>query len=346
VAQDKKVPIPTEDTVAILNRLIPTDMVFEAAGLSVNHPRDNIVDVRTSRIFLEPPVVEAATNVAPRALGITNTVPVLTYLVNAFRSGTNLTPYSMITAAGAPYTPAGLKDDEIIINQWLAEDLQVQPGSQIELSYFIADSAAQLIERTNQFRVRSVVPMEGIYADRSLMPDFPGIAKAESTHDWDAGFPITYKIRPKDDAYWKEHRGTPKAFITLEAGQRMWANRFGQLTSIRYFLRDPSDAERRRSMFAQELARALKPADFGLQFRPVREAAFRAVSQSQDFGQLFLGFSFFLIVAALILMALLFQFGLEQRGIEIGTLLALGFLPKLVRRLILSRAACWRWSVV
>src|SRR5437899_6585861 len=52
-------------------------------------------------------------------------------------------------------------------------------------------------------------------------------------------------------------------------------------------------------------------------------------------SDLFLGFSFFLIVAALLLMALLFQFGIEQRATEVGTLLALGFTPKLVRRLLL-----------
>ena len=45
------------------------------------------------------------------------------------------------------------------------------------------------------------------------MPDFPGIEKAESTSEWDAGFPLIYKVRPRDDAYWKQHRGTPKAFI-------------------------------------------------------------------------------------------------------------------------------------
>jgi hypothetical protein len=54
-----------------------------------------------------------------------------------------------------------------------------------------------------------------------------------------------------------------------------------------------------------------------------------------DFGQLFLGFSFFLIVAALVLMALLFQFSIEQRAAEVGTLLALGFTPGRVRRLLL-----------
>ena len=67
------------------------------------------------------------------------------------------------------------------------------------------------------------------------MPDFPGIAKAEKTENWDAGFAIDMKkIRPKDEQYWKEYRGTPKAFVTLAAGQRMWGNRFGDVTAIRF----------------------------------------------------------------------------------------------------------------
>ena len=54
---------------------------------------------------------------------------------------------------------------------------------------------------------------------------------------------------------------------------------------------------------------------------------------------MFLGFSFFLIAAALILLALLFQFGLEKRATEIGILLAVGWPPRLVRRLFLWEGA-------
>ena len=71
----------------------------------------------------------------------------------------------------------------------------------------------------------------------------------------------------------------------------------------------------------------------------MRAQALKAAAQAQDFGQLFLGFSIFLVVAALLLMALLFQFGLEQRAAEVGTLLALGFTPKQVRRLFLREGA-------
>jgi putative ABC transport system permease protein len=291
------------------------------------------VALSTDRVFLDEPVARAA-------LAITNNArPVLTYLVNLLRAGTNATPYSMVTAAGAPFTPADLRDDEIVVNQWLADDLQVQAGSEILLTYFLADTGAQLVERTNRFRVRSIVPLAGVHGDRALMPEFPGIAKAETTQDWDAGFPLTHKIRTKDDDYWKQYRGTPKAFISLAAGQAMWANRFGKLTAVRWPVPAGVSAESARADIAKSLRVAIDPSELSLAFRPVREEALRAASQSQDFGGLFIGFSFFLIGAALILMALLFQFGIEQRAAEIGTLLALGFRAKQVRRIFLLEGA-------
>ena len=146
----------------------------------------------------------------------------------------------------------------------------------------------------------------------------------------------------------------------------MWGNRFGNLTAIRWPV--PTNAlvgtrstaspilagkkngdgvesvptnsveQFRRTIEANLLAN-LNPADLGLRFEPVREQALKAAEQSQDFGGLFIGFSLFVIVAALLLMAMLFQFSLEQRAAEIGTLLALGFTPKQVRRLFLCEGA-------
>ena len=325
-----------------------------------------MLELHSDRIFLEP-AVEAAilspitsrspshevpswavtwgtaqpprTNTASRQLVASLARPVLTYLVNQLRSGTNAAPYSMVTAARGPWTPPDMRDDEILVNQWLADDLRLQPGDPLDLTYFLAESGARLVERTNRFRVRAVVPMTGLHADRTLMPEFPGLAKAESTHEWDAGFPLKHKIRDQDERYWKNYRGTPKAFVTLRAGQAMWGNRFGQLTSIRF----PVPADETPGAFLKKLEDTLAPqfdpASFGLRFEPVRKQALAAANQSQDFGGLFIGFSFFLIAAALILMGLLFQFGMEQRAAEVGTLLALGFTPKQVRRLFLLEGA-------
>ena len=315
------------------------------------------VDLATSRVFLEPAVITAAltprtgllnghvafetdtTNDLAFCRFVTNGVPILTYLANLIQSGDKATPYSMVTAADAPFVPRDMGNDEILVNQWLADDLALQPGDKLNLVYYAVDSASRLVERTNAFRVRAIVPLKGLYADRTLMPDFPGVARAESTHEWDTGFPLVYKIRDKDEAYWKEYRGTPKAFVTLAAGQAMWASRFGSLTAIRYEVPAGSSPGVYADAVSRNLLANLDPAGLGLRFQPVREQALNAAGQAQDFGQLFLGFSLFLVVAALLLMALLFQFSLEQRVTEIGTFLAIGFTPRQVRRLLLGEGA-------
>src|SRR5690349_22760200 len=111
------------------------------------------------------------------------------------------------------------------------------------------------------------------------MADFPGIEKAESTSEWDTGFPLTYKVRDKDDDYWRQHRGTPKAFITLAAGQKMWGNRFGNLTAIRFPISTNSTATNYQAEFEKKILANLKPEELGLRFEPVREQAFKAAAQ-------------------------------------------------------------------
>ena len=90
-----------------------------------------------------------------------------------------------------------------------------------------------------------------------------------------------------------------------------------------------------RAAIEREMLSKLDPAELGLKTVSVREQALAASSQAEDFGGLFIGFSFFLVVAALILLALLFHFGLERRATEVGLLLAVGWRPKQVRRLLL-----------
>ncbi|HAM70134.1 MAG TPA: hypothetical protein DCM86_00635, partial [Verrucomicrobiales bacterium] len=296
------------------------------------------------RIFLEDPVVEAALrpprsnrwHPSPQGIpagGVPPPLPILTYLVNELRSDAGgAAPYSMVTAAGAPWVPADLADDEVVVTDWLAEDLKAGPGDALSMTYYLLDTGSQLVERTNRFWIRSVVKLEGRYADPSLMPEFPGLAKAESTRDWDAGFKLVHPIRPKDEAYWKERRGTPKAYISLAAGQKIWANRFGRVTAIRYPASPAVPASTLRESVEASVLSNLDPARVGLRFQPARGEALRAASQGQDFGGLFIGFSFFLIVAALILTGMLFAFGVEQRQQEVGTLLAFGFSPRRVRR--------------
>jgi hypothetical protein len=164
------------------------------------------------------------------------------------------------------------------------------------------------------------------------MPVYPGLSDVESCSDWDVGMPMDEDLLndKANEAYWEQYRSTPKAFVTLAAGRQMWANRFGDLTAVRFAGEANTVPELRAA-----LKKELDPALTGLTFQPVREQALAAVSQAMGFGGLFLGMSGFLIAAALLLTGLLFAFGIEQRAPQMGTLLALGFRAAAVQRLLI-----------
>ncbi|HYE30766.1 MAG TPA: ABC transporter permease [Methylomirabilota bacterium] len=296
------------------------------AQLHIHRPTNTqSVELRSPRVFIEEPVADAV-----HKLGQPNS-RLITYLVNELRHGTNATPYSMVTAAEPPLLPILLKDDEILVNQWLADDLHVQVGDTLTLKYYVVGPMRSLVEATNSFTIRGILPMTGPTADPTLMPDFPGMTDADNCRDWDTGFAIqTDRIRDKDEKYWDTYRGTPKAFVSLAKGQAMWGNRFGSLTAVRF-----ADSQTEDGLWSA-LRQQFSPPEVGLRVEPVRQQALAASDQAQDFGQLFLGFSFFLILTALMLMGLLFQLGLEQRSKEVGLFLALGYEPKQVRRVLLG----------
>ncbi len=290
---------------------------------------NSVLELRSSRIFIDESLSAAATKAAHEAVGI------LTYFVNELRLGDKATPYSTVAAIGTASDAAGLitadmKDNEILINRWLADDLAAKPGDSIEIAYYVVGPMRKLVERKSTFTVRKILPMEGPAVDPELMPDFPGLSDVNNCRDWEPGIEIDLdKIRQKDEAYWDQYRGTPKAFVTLKAGRDMWANRYGNLTAVRY----PSGTS--AADIERELLSNVTASSIGLYFQPVRALGTKAGGEGTYFGWLFLGLSFFLIIAAVILTGLLFVFGVESRNQQVGTLLAVGLRPGQVGRLLL-----------
>jgi ABC-type lipoprotein release transport system permease subunit len=74
----------------------------------------------------------------------------------------------------------------------------------------------------------------------------------------------------------------------------------------------------------------------GLEFAPIKAQQLAASSGSTDFGEYFIYFSFFIIVAAVLLVAMLFRLNVEQRARQLGLLSAVGFAPGLLRKLVLG----------
>src|SRR5439155_2114902 len=138
------------------------------------------------------------------------------------------------------------------------------------------------------FRIAAIVPISGMAADRDLAPVYPGITEAKTLGNWDPPFPIDLRrIRPADEAYWETYRTTPKAFVPLDVGQRLWRSRFGDRTSVR--LTPPAGAAMAdaRSRYAAALRARIDPAAFGLVVRAVREEGLRASRGATGFGEVF-----------------------------------------------------------
>ncbi|MDQ5844398.1 MAG: ABC transporter permease, partial [Acidobacteriota bacterium] len=276
------------------------------------------------------------------------TVPVLSYVANSITTGQRTVPYSLVTAiddvvfktmSKASPPDDALNHTPLILNEWTARDLGAKPGDTISLEYFVWHEDGRLDTKQAQFELAAVVPISGLAADRDLVPEYPGISESPSLADWDPPFPVDLnRIRPQDEEYWDRYRTTPKAFIPLSAGQKLWQSRYGKLTSLRV-IRAEVPLDQTTNRFRQMLRDALKPASMGLTVLPVRAEGLAASQGATDFGEYFLYFSFFLVVSALLLTALFFKLGVEQRLREIGLLQAIGFPAKSIRKLFLMEGA-------
>jgi ABC-type lipoprotein release transport system permease subunit len=295
---------------------------LEQIGLRVRSHPSGIVQVESERVYLDEEVVRAAKEL-PGAM------PTLTYLVNAIAKDGKSTPYSFVEAGPVP---AGMRDDQVVINQWVADQIGAAPGDTLNLAYYQVSPLNEFVEQKRTVTVHSVVPMDAMALERALAPRFAGLSDVENCRDWDIGMPMDKTLladKPNED-YWKRYGQTPKLIATFNAGKEMWGNRFGSVTAVRFSGQGVTEQSIRDGLRGKLSAERL-----GLHFTFMRGQALRAVNQSMDFGGLFLGMSFFLIVAALVLLGLIFVFGLQQRTTELGLLMAVGWPLRRVRGMFL-----------
>jgi putative ABC transport system permease protein len=300
--------------------LLPDDI-----GLSFRQvKKTGETEIISSRIFIDNDILSQIVNAVP------NSSSVITYLANSVTKGDRSAPYSFVAAVN----PAGqniIQGNNIIINRWLAADLNVSVGDTVSLSWFSLSRISELEERTGEFIVSKIVIPEGIYADSLLMPEFPGIAGSASCSDWDAGVKIRMdRIREKDEKYWNEFRGTPKAFISYEKGKELWGSNFGPATAVRF----PSAAG--KEDIISLLAGRLEPGKCGFEIKNLKEDMVKAAKESVDFTTLFISLGFFLILSCIILLSLTITAYFESRQKHVSTLFALGFTNKRIAGLLIT----------
>lgn len=296
----------------------------------------------TSRALLVP---QAALDAAAQVFANHERQPVFTYLANRLSIGDRSIPYSTISAIGLPVSKlpqlrqadgqplAALADDEIALGAWAAEQLGAKVGDELVVEYFEPETTHGAARETKaKFRVAALLAEDTVSTDAHWTPELPGVTDQLTISDWSPPFPFdSSRVKKRDEDYWDRYRAAPKAFVSLAAGRKLWGSRFGDTTSLR-LSEAPSPPN------PQALADALDPAAMGWQIRDIRAEQLRASAGATPFEGLFLGFSFFLIAAAVMLVALLARLGVERRAAEIGLLLAAGVRRARLRRWLLVEA--------
>ncbi len=284
------------------------------------NPVYNYTEVISDRVFIEPGIEQFCTSKIP------GSYPVFTYFINGFSAGQKESPYSFVSSCDT------LTGQQIIISKWLAEDLKINVNDSLKLTYYEVGPLRRLIEKDTCFIVRKIYNLEGKMADPDLMPVIPGLSDASNCRDWKTGVPVDLKkIRTKDEDYWKKFKGTPKGFISLQTARNLWGNRFGQATAIRI------EGLNKASM-QQTILGGIIPSQVGFDVIDAKSDGMIAAANGVDFGQLFIGLSFFVLVAAFLLASLLFRLFLNYRKSETETLTAIGFSFKTIRKLLFFEA--------
>jgi putative ABC transport system permease protein len=277
----------------------------------------------------------------------------VTYLANSINLGDKKIPYSTVTGIDATAklgplfdedgAPVVLAENEIVLNDWAAKQLGAGVDDKVTLKYYEPETThGKLIEQTTEpLTVRIIAPLKDsdgyptAVADEHFTPELPGVTDEASISDWELPFPLVEKISQADEDYWDEYRTTPKAFVSLQLAERLWSSRWGTISALRWLATENTTAED----VAKRIEENANPLTYGFKILPLRKQGLAAARGTTPFEGLFLGFSFFLMASAVMLIALLFRLGAESRAKEVGLLTALGWPTKKIRRVWLAEAA-------
>ncbi len=321
------------------------DELAKSAQNNVLHEKDfvayyekyrNYHTLESDRMILDAEVISAAeASLRPKAQ---KTREVFVYLADSLRMDGVEVPYSTVAAIQekGPNTPAkspfDIPQGKLRLMQWPGTPFTAKAGDEVSLAYYSPDPNNHLELLSAKFQVETAESLKDEIHDPDLVPELPGVTDKLDMANWENP-PFPYnprRVKASDEDYWKRYRTTPRVYLNLAEAQRLWGSRFGNLTSYQIITDVPVEELR------EALRKQLDANHGGFVFRPVREQAIRAGGGSQDFGVLFLAFSWFLIVAALLLVGLLIRLNIDRRAGEIGLLLATGWSHAKVRWLILA----------
>ena len=182
------------------------------------------------------------------------------------RIGTREVPYAVVAGVeldgarsrAAPAAAVRSGDDQIWLNAWAADGPRRQGRRQRDARLRRVGRRRRRWPRaTPTFTVAGILPMTGLGADPTLTPDFPGISRSHHRRRLGSAVP------GRPEAHHAARRGLLEATTgprrrrscPTRPRDRLWASRFGRMTSLRILPMPPAPAT--SATLAQAHRRAL-----------------------------------------------------------------------------------------
>ncbi|MCH7688901.1 MAG: hypothetical protein IH899_19825, partial [Planctomycetes bacterium] len=213
--QGEQAPETAKALTTILSRHVTLEDLYLRV---VPNPKFDYLSLESEQQILENRLAEAG-QAAAKSLKL-QTSPVFVYLANEIISKNNDAAYSRYSivagvdfAAQSPFGPfefigkaprLPLNKNEIVINDWLRDDLKVNLGDEVRVRYHVVGAHilgkdGRLPEKELTFTVAGIVKLKGTVAeDRGLTPEVEGITDVDSFDDWKKPFPMK-AVTKRDD---------------------------------------------------------------------------------------------------------------------------------------------------
>ena len=174
-----------------------------------------------------------------------------------------------------------------------------------ELTYYRTDGYRKITTRSHIFP--TVTKIDDRSFGDALRPDIPGLTDVDDCSLWDAGIPVDFKrVTQADEDYWDRYRSKPKLYLNFEEAQAL----FGFDTCNLLVFPKGTDPVQLRG----EIIQALKSMPFLYRREAAADILREKIDNGVSFAPLFLGLSLFLIVSALLTLAMLLRLHWQDRA--------------------------------
>jgi putative ABC transport system permease protein len=341
----------TSEVAARLEKLLKGVVGFGEGGFILTATKD-YVKLENQKIFFSGGYAGRVRATDARVSAVSS---VTSYFVNELIGNGSHIAYSTVTAfdpaddsafgsfinnsTGLPVT-GDIADDEIIVTGYTAGRLGVTVGDNVTLNYTVYDASFRQQLRYETFRVRYVVDLTGKADDPELMPPFPGIKGKASCGDWSPPIPINYSVMVQEDLnYWVKNGGTPKAYISLSEGRKLWGNDLGNTTTVKALPAPGVSASELARAVGDGLNATLGSGEMGVTVEKVKRDAIDSVSGLEIVTEALLAFGTAVTGSGMVLIYVVVISNIEGRRREIGILRSLGFKRRNITSIITMEGA-------